>query len=126
MPAFAPQHFCWMKRPAPKGFFTVVCLVLIAGIAVSGLGCDGGGKLSEAEAEAASDHAQSRSQYLADAVVMEARDWVLLHPDSDRQRQSRRLKLELESARRGGGDASDRDDNDAGGGDNPPESTSEE
>lgn len=126
MPAFAPQRFCWMKRPALKRFFTVSGLVLIAGIAVSGLGCDGGKQLSEAEVAAASDHAQSRSQYLADAVVMEARDWVLLHPDSDRQRQSRRLKLELESARRSGGDANERDDHDAGGGDNPPESTSEE
>ena len=91
MPEFAPQRFSSKKQRRHRkwptkgpGFCLVICLVICL-IMVVVSGCDDGDTYERDEALVAEEHAQARASYLAQQVVVESRDWVLLHPSSEKQ-----------------------------------------
>ncbi len=101
MPESAQRHFCSRKRPdKPAGRAMArssrIAIILLVLCLMPATGCDKE-TYERDEVLVAEQHAQARAGHLAEVILVETRDWVLLHPSSERQRQARKKLLELEA-----------------------------
>jgi hypothetical protein len=100
MPESAQRHICSRKRPnkpqrhALAKRAAAVALLAMALTYITGCESETYERDEELVAE---QHAQARAGHLASEILVETRDWTLLHPSSERQRQARRLLLDLEA-----------------------------
>lgn len=97
MPAFASALDCGMScrrdEPSPPGPSAWLVVAMAAVVALCGMtiGCD-----DELDEKMAIRHAEANARFIADDTIVYAREWVLLHPQSDRQRHAREQLLRLQ------------------------------
>ena len=69
-------------------------IIALAVMIFIGAGCDDG--TDEIDERMATRHAEANAALLADRTIVYAREWVLFHPQSDRQRHAREKLLYLQ------------------------------
>lgn len=100
MPASASALTSGSSWPNNGKWRWMAALAVAAVVAVAG--CDGDDEIDE---ETAERHAELQAVYHADVTAVAAREMVLLHPGSERQRQAREQLLFLERFEDGGIDS---------------------
>lgn len=95
MPESAPAPTSgksWPNNESPTCGAPIMVLLTIL-LAIAAPGCD---DEEEDDDRIPTRHAEVRAVYHAEMTVAVAREWTLLHPQSDRQRQAREQLLFLE------------------------------
>lgn len=75
---------------------SAVVLVLLCTTVGTNAACDGESETDDVDEQEAIRHAEVRARIQAEWTIAAAREWTLLHPDSDRQAHAREQLLYLE------------------------------
>ena len=87
MPAYRSATICGRNCRHKVGWVALLAALVIWA------GCDGDDVVDE---QMAARHAEANAELIADRTIFFAREWVLIHPQSERQRHAREQLLFLQ------------------------------